>query len=235
MGGPQVDTDVGCKVFIGAEVVVENGEDHRGSDGAVGGEGSADTVDGTVLDTLQLSSAVGLVNGYFDLLPRGMFTPMSALASASCIAKSRAPTSIPRRCWTVRARRYPLGRGQGQRCGPRRSTHGFMDKMSSTINTNSFVSSTTQHSVANRRTLQHLVTLSLSPLISKERVTLFLFLPLTLALCPPAGKGPSPPPTPPVPGGWRRHRARAGFGHLGQRQGVRRRLIQAGDRRPRHP
>jgi Surface antigen len=75
MGGPQADTDVGCKVFIGAEVVVENGEDHRGSDGAVGGQGSADIVNGTVLDTLQLSSAVGLVNGYFDLLSRGMFTP----------------------------------------------------------------------------------------------------------------------------------------------------------------
>jgi hypothetical protein len=41
MGGPQADTDVGCKVFIGAEGGVEIGEDHRGSDGEVGGEGAA--------------------------------------------------------------------------------------------------------------------------------------------------------------------------------------------------
>ena len=29
----------------------------------------------TVAELLKLSSAVGLVNGYFDMLPRGMFTP----------------------------------------------------------------------------------------------------------------------------------------------------------------
>jgi opacity protein-like surface antigen len=89
---------------------------------------AGDTISGTVLDSLKLSSAVGLVNGYFDVLPRGMFTPYvgagigfvynqvarSYLNSETLLNGAGAATAFP---GSVLATRSRLGSGQENNVG----------------------------------------------------------------------------------------------------------------------
>jgi opacity protein-like surface antigen len=139
---------------------------------------AGDTVNGRVLDSLKLSSAVVLANGYFEPLPRGMFTPYVGAGIGfvyNQITRSYSNTEtladgagVPANfTGTTASTRSRVGAGKDSNVGLAAALMAgvsfsldhrwaldvgyralYMDGMSSTITVPSFVTTTTQHSTA---------------------------------------------------------------------------------------
>src|SRR5262245_11767045 len=82
--------------------------------------GGATTVTGSVTDKVRINNAVALANLYWDVLPRGFFTPYVGAGIGLVYFDAPAPTStLPQPLTALRKRRHSAARIRASRWRPR--------------------------------------------------------------------------------------------------------------------